>query len=147
MIKANQLYCDDYSSSDKKSWDEKRENYINLIKSKQKGTKKQEDTEERSEAAAAEEEETTKPSKIYPPSSAAEYKLLKPNYKDVVLQFEKAGFTNIEIEEVADITTGFLADEGDVASVTIDGNSLFFEEDAYSADALVRITYHVKKES
>lgn len=140
LIKANQLYGDDgLTASEKRTWNEKRENYIKLIKAR---------TQEDAPAPAPTEGETgtedVAADAIVPMSAAECY--LKQNYKDVMLRFENAGFTNIETEEVADIKNGLIVKEGEVSKVTINGEVIFNEGDVYPSDAVIRIYYHVKKE-
>ena len=64
------------------------------------------------------------------------------NYKDVVKEFENDGFTNIRINVEYDIITGWIIEDGEVKSVTINGNSKYDYYDEYRLDAEVMITYH-----
>nr|WP_263326071.1 hypothetical protein [Neobacillus sp. Marseille-Q6967] len=64
------------------------------------------------------------------------------NYEDVVKSFEDAGYTNITVNVDYDIITGWLTDEGEVESVTIDGEKKFNSYDEFRLDAEVKITYH-----
>lgn len=43
------------------------------------------------------------------------------NYEDVISSFEDAGFVNIKTEVEYDIVTGWISEDGEVKSVTIDG--------------------------
>ena len=130
LIKCNQLYCDNYSWDDKNTWDLKRENYIRLITAQKR--------------KAENNIPVDKPYQISPPFASSTIKEL--NYKDAILQFENAGFYNIEKEELDDVKLGLLVKEGEIESITIDGKPEFSTEDEFYDNAIVRITYHVKKE-
>ncbi len=69
------------------------------------------------------------------------------NYQDVVKRFEEAGFELITIEVEYDIITGWLTDDGEVESVTVNGDKKFSEGDEYRADAEIVITYHTYKKN
>jgi len=62
------------------------------------------------------------------------------NYEDVVKSFEDAGYTNITVKVDYDIITGWLTDEGEVQSVTIDGEKNINSYDEFRLDAEVKIT-------
>ncbi|MBS4194317.1 hypothetical protein [Lederbergia citri] len=64
------------------------------------------------------------------------------NYEDVVKSFEDAGYTNIMVNVDYDIITGRLTDEGEIESVTIDGEKKINSYDEFRLDAEVKITYH-----
>ena len=64
----------------------------------------------------------------------------KENYEYVVTQFEDLGFTNIETIDLDD--AGFRKKKNTVESVSIGGNSSFGEDDYFSLDTRVVITYH-----
>lgn len=68
------------------------------------------------------------------------------DYEDVKRQFEEAGFTNITLEKDEDLKIAVLHDDGDVESVTVDGDKKFDKGDKYSPDAEVVITYHTYPE-
>ncbi len=74
-------------------------------------------------------------------SSNCKYK----NYKNIKKAFKNAGFTNIKEKILYDIYWGF-TDEGEVASVTIDGKASFKRGDVFAKDVEVIITYHMKEE-
>lgn len=65
------------------------------------------------------------------------------DYEDVVLIFETAGFENIVLAENPDLILGFLAQEYEVDTVTINGDGDFDKGDWFSKNAIVKITYHV----
>lgn len=66
----------------------------------------------------------------------------KQNYEDVVTLLKSAGFENIELIENKDLVTGLLISDGNVKSISINGNTDFDAGDWFPADAMVRITYH-----
>ena len=51
------------------------------------------------------------------------------DYQKVVDEFESSGFTNIKLEKLDDLVTGWLTKDGEVESVSVDGDT------KYSADA------------
>lgn len=77
------------------------------------------------------------------PQSAADCKY--ENYADVQQELEAAGFTNITFEILYDIELGW-TDEGEVDSVSVDGNAEFEKNDIFKKDALIVITYHMNEE-
>lgn len=64
------------------------------------------------------------------------------NYEDVIDKFENAGFVNVSTVVEYDIVTGWLTDDGEVKSVTINGEKKFDYSNKYRLDAEVIITYH-----
>mgnify|MGYP004464991697 FL=1 len=64
------------------------------------------------------------------------------NYQDVMEKFEEAGFENITLEVEYDIITGWITDDGEVKSVTVNDDGKFASGKEYRADAEVVITYH-----
>lgn len=69
------------------------------------------------------------------------------NYLDVIDEFEKAGFVNVTTDVKYDIVTGWLTDDGEVKSVSINGDKKFDSDDEYRLDAQVVITYHTWKKN
>lgn len=67
------------------------------------------------------------------------------DYKDVRTRFEKAGFTIITVEPLRDLITGWINKEGEVESVSINGQTTFSEGDSFPKDAEIRIVYHTFK--
>ena len=63
-------------------------------------------------------------------------------YKDVVQEFEKNGFVNIKTEALGNLITGWLKTEGQVRSVTVDGNERYASNRWYPNDVEVIIKYH-----
>lgn len=78
-----------------------------------------------------------------PPLTAKDAKGM--NYEDVIKKFENVGFTNISINVEYDIITGWITDDGEVKSITINGNSKYDYYDKYRLDAEIVITYHTLK--
>lgn len=64
------------------------------------------------------------------------------DYEEVVAQLEEAGFTNIELQEVQDLTSESDMDDGEVGAISIDGVTDFEKGAKFEADASVIITYH-----
>ena len=74
------------------------------------------------------------------PASPSELK--GEHVEDVCYRLIKAGFTNVEPREDADLRAGVLHDEGDVSKVTIEGDKRFHQGDEYAPDARVVVEYH-----
>lgn len=64
------------------------------------------------------------------------------DYQDVYNQFEEKGFTNIRFEVLDDLVTGWLTKDGEVESVSVDGDTGYSADRWYPADVEVIITYH-----
>ncbi|MDO4479027.1 MAG: hypothetical protein Q4B73_08350 [Lachnospiraceae bacterium] len=69
------------------------------------------------------------------------------NYKEVLKVFNEAGFYNISYDVKYDILTGWLAKDGDVKKVTIDGREDFSTEKEYKLDAEIVISYHTYRKN
>lgn len=69
------------------------------------------------------------------------------NYQDVMKIFMDAGFENIALEVEYDIITGWMTDDGEVKSVTVNGDNKFSVGNEYRADAEVIITYHTYRKN
>lgn len=74
------------------------------------------------------------------PKSASELK--GENFKDVMTLLEIAGFTNLEVEIIDDLITGWLTKDGEVEKVSINGESDFSANGKYPHDAKIVISYH-----
>ena len=68
------------------------------------------------------------------------------NYEDIMMQFETAGFTNVVLEKQPDLVLGLFSSDGDVASVSINGDTEFTSGTYVASDSLVKITYHTYPE-
>ena len=77
------------------------------------------------------------------PQSASSYKY--QNYVDVQTELSEAGFTNISFEILYDIELGW-TEEGEVDSVSVDGNTEFEQGDIFKKDIAIVITYHMPEE-
>lgn len=64
------------------------------------------------------------------------------DYESVVDDFENKGFTNITLVEQDDLVTGWLTNDGEVESVSVDGNVEYSSDTWYPNDVEVIITYH-----
>ena len=77
------------------------------------------------------------------PHSASDYRY--ENYVGVQQELADAGFTNISIEILYDIELGW-TEEGEVDSVSVDGNTDFEKNEIFKKDAPIVITYHMMEE-
>ena len=64
------------------------------------------------------------------------------DYQRVVEEFEKEGFTNIRLEKLEDLITGWLTKDGEVESVSVDGDIDYSADTWYPSDVEVLIIYH-----
>lgn len=64
------------------------------------------------------------------------------NYQDVIKDFESKGFTNIQVEPIDDLVTGWLTKDGEVEKVSVDGDKDYSPDRWYPNDVEVIITYH-----
>lgn len=55
---------------------------------------------------------------------------------------KSCGFQNIKATNKEDLVVGFFSKEGEVESITINGNKNFSKGDWFPADAIIVITYH-----
>lgn len=69
------------------------------------------------------------------------------DYQSVKAHFEEAGFRNIAMEVEYDIITGWLAEDGEVKSVTVNGDRKFSAGTEYRADVEIIITYHTYRKN
>ena len=81
------------------------------------------------------------------PHSYSYYK--NENYQVMTNELKEDGFTNIKLVKDDDLIVGFLHDDGDIKSISIDGNDKFEEGTKYSPNVEIVIVYHTfsKKES
>ena len=82
--------------------------------------------------------------KINPPQSSSDFE--GQNYEAVASALEDAGFTNVTTEKDEDLITGLLNSDGDVESVSIDGDTTFSTSSGYDPDDPVIVTYHTYPE-
>lgn len=64
------------------------------------------------------------------------------DYQSVVDDFVKKGFINIKTEALDDLITGWLTKDGEVESVSVDGDEGYSADVWYPNDVEVVITYH-----
>lgn len=64
------------------------------------------------------------------------------NYLNVVKEFESDGYTNIKLIPEYDIVMGWIAKDGEVKSIKINGEEKYDEYEYFRPDAEVVITYH-----
>lgn len=64
------------------------------------------------------------------------------NYQDVITTFRDRGFTNVKAEKNADLFLGWLAKDGEVEWVSVDGNKEYSADKWYPSDVEVIIMYH-----
>ena len=64
------------------------------------------------------------------------------DYKDVMTLLQVAGFTNIEVEVIDDLITGWLTKDGEVEKVSINGDTDFYASSKFPYDSKIVITYH-----
>ena len=64
------------------------------------------------------------------------------NYKSVVESFEDNGFTNIRLEKIEDLITGWLTEEGEVEDVSVGGDFDYSPDEWVDANTEVIIRYH-----
>ena len=67
---------------------------------------------------------------------------INENYNDVILRLHNAGFSNIELDTDPDLIIALLHSDGDVESISINGETGFSEGDEYPSDSIIRIIYH-----
>lgn len=73
-------------------------------------------------------------------SSSEDFRTLK--YNDVISKLKKDGFTNIKESPIYDIYFGLLSNEGEVESVSINGEKNFKRGNVYKKNANVVVSYH-----
>lgn len=78
--------------------------------------------------------------------SAEEYRTCGENYKNVISELQKMGFTNIKENVLYDIVFG-VTDDGELESVTIDGNENFTKGNIFNSNAEVIVSYHTLEEN
>jgi len=80
--------------------------------------------------------------------SSSSEKLVGENYKTVISQLEKIGFTNIKTVVLDDLVTGWLTKDGEIKQVEINGKTSFSANTSFPKDSKIVVTYHTfpKKE-
>ena len=67
------------------------------------------------------------------------------NYESVSEELKQMGFSNITLEEIEDLTSSGPMKDGDVESVSINGETSFASNASFSKESEVVITYHTIK--
>ena len=84
--------------------------------------------------------DTTDDGKIKVPLSSVLYE--EANYQEVIDDFESAGFTNVQTVIIDDLITGWTTKDGEVESVTVNGDAEFSGDDRHDPSVEVVVTYH-----
>ena len=122
LMKTNQLRLDDhYSDEQTRSWDKKREMYIDIINEKRR------------------EGDANNPDNIYAPKSSKDFKALTGDEAKELL--ESVGFTNVEMIQVEG-KAGWFRKEGSVEHVNFAGKTDFTTEDYCKKDSKITIYYY-----
>ena len=74
------------------------------------------------------------------PKSSSE--LVNKNYNDVVTLLQTAGFEDVEVEKKEDLILGILSKDGEVAEVSIAGDTVFSSDSKYLKNSKVIVRYH-----
>lgn len=69
------------------------------------------------------------------------------DYESVVKEFEENGFTNIKLEKIEDLITGWLTKDGEVEDVSVGGDVEYSPDKLVKSDTEVIIRYHTFPES
>ena len=73
---------------------------------------------------------------------STQYSFKYKNYLEVKKELEERGFTNIKTQGLQDLTTGWMAQDGNVEKVTVDGETGFPSDIAFPLDIEIVIYYH-----
>ena len=82
---------------------------------------------------------------ISSPASSNEIK--KQNYHEVQAQFKEAGFVNISVEPIYDVVLGWFVSDGEIESITVNGEDEFYKGEEFRPDDAVVIKYHTLKKN
>lgn len=77
---------------------------------------------------------------VNPPVSSKEAEGI--NYKKIVKKLEDAGFVNVKTKAHKDLIIGLLDSDGDVESISIEGDEDYSKSSSYRIDVKVVIKYH-----
>ncbi len=69
-------------------------------------------------------------------------KVNKLDYMSCINKLKEIGFTNISIEPISDLVTGWIKKDGSIEEISIDGNNLFKEGKGVPYDSKIIIKYH-----
>ena len=73
---------------------------------------------------------------------STQYSFKYKNYLEVKKELEERGFTNIKTQGLQDLTTDWMAQDGNVEKVTVDGETGFPSDIAFPLDIEIVIYYH-----
>ena len=73
---------------------------------------------------------------------ATAFDLKGQNYENVIKAFEDNGFTNIKLEKIEDLVTGWLTTDGEVEEVLVGGDVNYAPTQWVSSDVEIIIKYH-----
>ncbi len=104
-------------------------------------SKKPNNTEVETTRTVLETYENVDPGKVRILKSSRDY--YGENYQDVLSDLYSLGFKNVKTDILYDVYFGFLVDEEDTETVSIDGISDFSKGDIFSNDAEVIVTFHL----
>lgn len=68
------------------------------------------------------------------------------DYEEVIDEFEEQGFTNVKTAILDDLITGWLIKDGEVESVSVDGDEDYSSDTWYPNNVEVIVTYHTFRE-
>lgn len=77
---------------------------------------------------------------LTPDGDSGQYKDM--NYQTAVNELKEKGFTNVHLLRADDPVTGWIDDEKDIKSITIDGQSKFSSSDKFTYDVRIDIVIH-----
>ncbi len=83
--------------------------------------------------------------RINMPSSSRDFE--GAYYEDVVRELEDAGFTNVNLNVLDDLITGWMTEDGEVEQVEVDGTTTFSTDSKYDKDVKIIVTYHTFPQS
>lgn len=69
------------------------------------------------------------------------------NYQTVMSSIKDSGFKNISVEVEYDVITGWLTKDGEVESITVNGDKKYTTDTQYRADSEIVITYHTLRKN
>ena len=92
------------------------------------------------EQETADEVAAAHPNQLRVPNSSKNY--IGKQYVDVINEFQKAGFTHIEQEEQRKSKKGLLSKNGNVASVSVNGQTQFIKDEWFDEKSIIKIIYH-----
>ncbi|OQX93619.1 MAG: hypothetical protein B6I17_02065 [Tenericutes bacterium 4572_104] len=91
-------------------------------------------------ASGGDKEQIDRTGQAKTPSGSSVYE--GDNYSEVIDKFEERGFTNIKSVTIEDLIIGLFTKDGEVESVSVDGDINYSSSTWYLNDVEVIITYH-----